>query len=221
MSNDPVCYVIRVSDAGLSTLDHEQRIAVLEAALAAARSQLQARDLLIQTLRVQIARLKRMQFGKSSEKLDWQIEQLELALEELEAEAAVADERKPVEQRPERPSPIRSLPPHLPRDEIVHEPATGVCACPSCGGALRPLAADADEMLDIVPVSWRVVRHIRPKYSCRACETIVQAPAPVKAVARGKATFGTLAHIVVSKFDHHLPLYRQAEMMAAQGIEID
>ena len=69
--------------------------------------------------------------------------------------------------------------------------------------------------------SWRVVRHIRPKYSCRACETIVQAPAPVKAIARGKATFATLAHIVVAKFDHHLPLYRQAEMMAAQGIDID
>src|SRR3546814_16350804 len=76
-------------------------------------------------------------------------------------------------------------------------------------------------MLDAVLVQWRVVRTIRPKYSCRSCEKIVQASAPVKAIARGKATFGTLAHIVVSKFDHHLPLYRQAEIMAAQGIEID
>ena len=76
-------------------------------------------------------------------------------------------------------------------------------------------------MLDAVPVQWRVVRTIRPKYSCRACEKIVQAAAPVKAIARGKATFGTLAHVVVAKFDHHLPLYRQAEMMAAQGIDID
>ena len=76
-------------------------------------------------------------------------------------------------------------------------------------------------MLDAVPVQWRVVRTIRPKYSCRTCEKIVQAPAPVKAIARGKATFRTLAHVIVSKFDHHLPLYRQAEMMAAQGIEID
>ncbi|MEQ6335761.1 transposase, partial [Sphingobium sp. MK2] len=70
-------------------------------------------------------------------------------------------------------------------------------------------------------MQWRVIRTIRPKYSCRACEKIVQAPAPVKAIARGKATFGTLAHVVVSKFDHHLPLYRQAEIMAVQGIEID
>ena len=223
-----VCYASGVSDTALATVDRDDRIAALEAllaerdaALADARAELLARDLLIQTLRVQIARLRRMQFGKSSEKLDRQIEQLELALEELEAEAAVADERKTAATVVERPSPVRALPPHLPRDEIVHEPATGSCACPSCGGALRPLAADADEMLDVVPVSWRVVRHIRPKYSCRACEAVVQAPAPVKAIARGKATFATLAHVVVAKFDHHLPLYRQSEMMAAQGIGID
>lgn len=103
----------------------------------------------------------------------------------------------------------------------MHEPATGTCACPSCGGVLRPLGRDADELLDVAPVSWRVVRHIRPKYSCRSCEHIVQAPAPVKAVAKGRATFATLAHVVVAKFDHHLPLYRQAEMMAAQGVDLD
>src|SRR3546814_6664831 len=66
-----------------------------------------------------------------------------------------------------------------------------------------------------------VIRTVRPKYSCRACDKIVQAPAPAKAIARGKASFATLAHVVVHKFDHHLPLYRQAEMMAAQGIDID
>jgi transposase len=76
-------------------------------------------------------------------------------------------------------------------------------------------------MLDVLPVQWRVVRTVRPKYSCRSCEKIVQAAAQPKVIARGKASFATLAHVVVSKFDHHLPLYRQAEMMAAQGIEID
>jgi transposase len=86
---------------------------------------------------------------------------------------------------------------------------------------LRPLGEDGDEILDVAPVQWRVIRTVRPKYSCRSCEKIVQAPAPVKAVARGKATFATLAHVVVNKFDHHLPLYRQAEIMAAQGIELD
>ena len=111
----------------------------------------------------------------------------------------------------------QTLPAHLPREEQRIEPEQGNCACPDCGGVLRPLGQDSDEVLDAVPVQWRVVRTIRPKYSCRACEKIVQAPAPVKAIARGKATFGTLAHVVVSKFDHHLPLYRQAEIMAAQG----
>jgi transposase len=101
------------------------------------------------------------------------------------------------------------------------EPASGTCACPSCGGELRAFASDADELLDVVPVNWRVIRHIRPKYSCRKCERIVQAPAQPKPIARGKASFATLAHVVVAKFDHHLPLYRQAEMMAAQGIDID
>lgn len=217
-----------MSNDALSTPDRDQRIAALEVllakrdtALANARAELQNRDLLIQTLRVQIARLRRMQFGQSSEKLDRQIEQLELALEELEAEAATIEVGKTASSAPERPAAVRALPAHLPREEVVHEPVTGACACPSCGGVLRPLGRDADELLDVVPVSWRVVRHVRPKYSCRSCERIVQAPAPVKAIARGKATFGTLAHVVVSKFDHHLPLYRQAEMMAAQGVELD
>ena len=77
------------------------------------------------------------------------------------------------------------------------------------------------EMLDALPVHWRVVRNVRPKYSCRTCEKIVQTAAPVKAVERGEMTFSTLSHVVVSKFEHHLPLYRQSEMMAAQGLDID
>jgi|TARA_R100000501_G_scaffold14813_1_gene26860 transposase len=204
-----------VSDAASSNPDKDARIAELEAALA-------ARDTLIDTLRFQLAQLRRMTFGQSSEKLSAQIEQLELTLEELEGEAAVADVRQATSaQRSERPSPVRSLPPHLPRDEQRIEPETGRCNCPECGGTLRPLGEDSDEILDVLPVQWRVIRTIRPKYSCRACEKIVQAPARAKAVARGKASFGTLAHVVVSKFDHHLPLYRQAEMMAAQGLDID
>ena len=74
-------------------------------------------------------------------------------------------------------------------------------------------------MLDIEPVVFKVIRHVRPKFSCRACEKIVQAPAPDKAIVRGKASFRMIGHIIVSKFDHHLPLYRQAEMMAAQGVD--
>src|SRR5205807_6320000 len=74
---------------------------------------------------------------------------------------------------------------------------------------------------DIEPIVFKVIRHVRPKFSCRACEKIVQAPAPDKAIACGKASFRMIGHIIVSKFDHHLPLYRQAEMMAAQGVDID
>jgi transposase len=212
---------MQVSGTDLSSADKDARIAELEAALAAARADISARDILIDTLRVQIARLRRIQFGKSSEKLDTQIAQLELALEDLEAEAIIADALRPEAALADRPPPVRSLPLHLPREERRIEPDEGSCTCPNCGGALRPLGQDSDEMLDVLPVQWRVVRTIRPKYSCRACEKIVQAPAPVKAIARGKATFGTLAHVIVSKYDHHLPLYRQAEMMAAQGMEID
>ena len=209
-----------MSDAASSWPAQDARIAELEAALA-------ARDTLIDTLRVQLAQLRRMTFGQSSEKLSLQIEQLELTLEELEGPlyslwAAAADVRKDEPMaKAERLSPVRSLPPHLPRAEQRIEPEAGNCTCPDCGGALRPLGEDSDEMLDVLPVQWRVIRTIRPKYSCRACEKIVQAPAPPKAIARGKASFATLAHVVVNKFDHHLPLYRQAEMMAAQGLDID
>ena len=203
-----------MSDAAAFPCDKDARIAALEAALA-------ARDSVIAALRVQLAQLRRMTFGPSSEKLTLQIEQLELALEELEGEAELADVHQPTAKQPERPAPVRSLPPHLPREERRIEPADGSCTCPDCGGTLRPLSEDSDEMLDVLPVQWRVVRTVRPKYSCRACEKIVQAPAPPKAIARGKASFATLAHVVVNKFDHHLPLYRQAEMMAAQGIDID
>jgi len=197
-----------------SCLDKDARIAELEAAVA-------ARDTLIETLRVQLAQLRRLTFGRSSEKLSRQIEQLELALEELEGEAEAAPARVSTPASRERATPNRALPDHLPRIEQRIEPTTANCACPACSGALRLLGCDSDEMLDLVPVQWRVVRIVRPKYSCRACEKIVQADVPTKAIARGKATFATLAHPVVSKYSHHLPLYRQAEMMAAQGLPVD
>jgi transposase len=195
-------------------------LALRDAALAEAKAELLHRDLLIETMRVQLARLRRMQFGASSEKLSAEIAQLELALEELEAAAPVA-QSSTVPPNSERPTPMRALPDLLPREDVIAQPPSGTCACPDCGGILRKLGEDSAEQLDVAPVQWRVVRTIRPKYSCRVCEKIVQAPAPIKAIARGKATFATLAHVIVSKFDHHLPLYRQSEMMAAQGVDID
>jgi transposase len=235
-----------VSDSLLHPRDKDARIASLEAllaerdaSLAEAKAELLHRDLLIETMRVQLARLRRMQFGASSEKLSAEIAQLELALEELEAAAPLA-QASPPPPKSERSTPVRALPDHLPREDVIAEPPSGTCACPDCGGILRKLGEDSAEQLDVAPVQWRVVRTIRPKYSCRSCEKIAQAPAPVKAVTRGKATFATLAHVIVSKFDHHLPLYRQSEMKAkgtsrlrrtdraagmspevAQGVDID
>jgi transposase len=209
-----------VSDSLLLASDKDAKIASLEALLAEAKAELLHRDMLIETMRVQLARLRRMQFGASSEKLSAEIAQLELALEELEAAAPVA-QASTVPPKPERSSPVRALPDHLPREDVVAGPSSGTCTCPDCGGSLRKLGEDSAEQLDVAPVQWRVVRTIRPKYSCRVCEKIVQASAPVKAIARGKATFATLAHVIVAKFDHHLPLYRQSEMMAAQGVDID
>jgi transposase len=213
-------YGLIVSDSLLISSDKDAKIAALEALLAEARAELLHRDLLIETMRVQLARLRRMQFGASSEKLSAEIAQLELALEELEAAGPVA-QSSTVPPKSERPTPMRALPDHLPREDVIAQPPSGTCACPDCGGTLRTLGEDSAEQLDVAPVQWRVVRTIRPKYSCRVCEKIVQAPAPVKAIARGKATFATLAHVIVAKFDHHLPLYRQSEMMAAQGVDID
>jgi transposase len=110
------------------------------------------------------------------------------------------------------------LPDHLPREEVVHSAAH---ACPSCGGALRRIGEDVTETLDYVPGRFKVIRHIREKLSCRACDTVVAAPAPDHAIARGRAGAGLLAHIVVSKYDDHLPLYRQAEIFAREKVSLE
>ena len=209
----------------IETLRHlvaaqRQALDAERAAREAAEHALLSRELLIEKLKIQIARLKRLHFGRSSEKLTAEIAQLELALEEMETAEAELAPRAPTSVRARKVA-DRSLPPLLPRQEIVHLPPGGDCACPACGGRLRPLGQDADEVLDLEPVVYKVIRHVRPKFSCRVCETIVQAPAPDKPIARGKASFRVVAHVIVSKFDHHLPLYRQAEMMAAQGVDID
>src|SRR3546814_14444297 len=139
-----------------------------------------------------------MTFCQSSEKLALQIEQLELALEELEGEAEVADSRTTDRVPAERVSPVRALPDHLLRAERRIEPEAGSCTCPDCGGALRPLGDDRDEQLDVAPLQWRVIRTLRPKYRCRACDRIVPAPAPVKAIPTGRAPFASLTHPVLT-----------------------
>jgi transposase len=179
----------------------------------------------IAKLRFQLARYRRAEFGRSSEKLAHEIEQLELEIETLETDqaerlgaaspvVAAAIESAVEAQKPAR----RPLLDHLPREEVAH-PAP--CACPSCGGALRRIGEDVTETLDYVPGRFKVIRHIREKLSCRACDTIVATPAPDHAITRGRAGAGLLAHIVVSKYDDHLPLYRQAEIFAREGVDLE
>jgi transposase len=141
----------------------------LQALVRVLAGDVKSKGLLIEQLKAQIAKLRRMQFGKSSEKIDHEIAQLELQLDELHEDdgyaaatrpAAVQDLIKRVPEKPYR----KPLPDHLPREEEVHEPA---CTCPSCGGTMRKLGEDVTEVLEYVPASFKVIRHVRPKLSCR------------------------------------------------------
>src|SRR5580658_1166820 len=138
-------------------------------------AQLRSRDVLIEQLKLQLARLKRMKFGRSSEQLDAQVAQLEFGLEELEASAAAHLPNKPLSPEPASQPSRKPLPDHLPREPHVHQPPTGACNCRDCGGVLRTLGVDSSELLEYVPEHWKVHRHVRPKYSCSGCQRIVQA----------------------------------------------
>ncbi|MBV8189151.1 MAG: transposase, partial [Alphaproteobacteria bacterium] len=180
---------------------------------------LKNKTLEIERLKLRLAKLQRMKFGPSSEKLERAIAQLELALEELEASEdapksppaaieAIASERKKPARRP--------LPDHLARERVVHPPVT---ACPACGGQVRALGEDKSEVLEYVPGHFKVIEHVRPKVSCRSCEAIHQAPSPVLPIERGRPGSGLLAHVLVAKYSDHLPLYRQSEIYAREGVE--
>ena len=163
-----------------------------------------------------------MQFGRSSERLATEADQLELALEELETEAPTpppAEDPTDTAAKPERRKPARRpLPEHLPRKVIEHGAEAHACA--ACGGTLRRLGEDVTEVLDWLPGRFRVLRHIRPKFSCRGCEAVSQAPAPSLPIRRGRATAGLLAHVLVAKYADHLPLYRQSEIYARAGLDL-
>jgi transposase len=178
-----------------------------------------SREVEIEKLKIELARLKRLRYGRSSEKLDERIAQLELVLEELEAsEAQLAPLKTTLAPAEPTPRPTRRpLPEHLPRESVTHQPQ---CTCPECGGALRPLGEDVSEVLEYVPGRFRVIRHVRPKLSCGRCSTIVQSSAPSRPIAKGLAGPGLLAHVLVSKYCDHLPLYRQSEIYAREGVEL-
>jgi transposase len=208
------------------------------------------RDLMIEKLKLQIARMKRARFGQSSEQHDSHILQLELIVEDLEstagtivsgalatntetsteisteasneAQAIVADAKAP-------PPRARALPAHLPRERVRYEPinaaaaANAACGCKHCGAAaneLTHLGDDEAELLEYVPSRFKVIVQVRPKYLCGGCRAISQADAPTRPLKRSYAGAGLLAHVLTSKYADHLPLYRQSDIYAREGVEL-
>jgi transposase len=214
---------IIVTQAADVATEREMR-AAREAELSAAKAGLVAKALEIEKLKLQIARLRRQQFGRSSEKVARTIEQLELVLEDLEAEVAApaataaAPDVEPSPSRAKPKSGRKPLPAHLPRREVRHEPS---CTCPACGGEMRKVGEDATEILDYIPGHFEVIRHVRPAFSCRRCESMVQTPMPSLPIERGQPGAGLLAHVLVGKYCDHLPLYRQSGIYAREGVELD
>ncbi len=204
-------------------------IIALQAENAKMSATLQAHDQLIQTLRLRIAKLKKQVFGKSSEKIEREIEQLELALEDLLIAAAESN-TAPIDEPDEEASIVALADTHekimrrRPRvsDKAVRERREldpGSC-CPECGGELRLVGEDTSEILDMIAAQMKVIEVARLKKSCRCCEKMVQVPAPSRPIPGSMAGAGLLAYILVSKFDDHLPLYRLNEIFARMGADI-
>jgi len=168
-----------------------------------------------------IEKLQRSQFGRKSERLD--ADQLALGLEDLDADIARVEARLPAtgsDTGAGEPSPRqRRLPEHLPREDVTVD--VEAHACPQCSGEFHVIGESISEMLDFVPARFRVLRIRRPKYGCRACGTIHQAPAPERPITKGLASPGLLAHVITAKYCDHTPLYRQAQIFARQGIEME
>ena len=192
----------------------QERVDSQEAALASRAAE-------IEHLKLLIAKLRRMQFGRKSEKLDRQIEQLELRLEDLQADEGAAPIEVPKTARtaPEVPQ-RKPLPEHLPRDTRTYLPESAE-RCTQCGAAMKQLGEDVSEQLEYVPASFRVIRHVRPKFACSCCDHITQAAAPSRPIERGLAGLGLLAHVLVSRFADHVPLYRQSVIYAREGVELE
>ena len=201
-------------------------IAALQAENARMSATLQAHEQLVQALRLRIAKLQKQAFGKSSEKIEREIAQLELALEDLlvavaekrdgsvEEEVPAAIDAAVAEIKPRRRPRVSDT---TPRERRELDP--GSC-CPDCGGDLRVVGEDVSELLDMVAAQMKVIQIARVKKSCRRCEKMVQPAAPSRPIPGSMAGPGLLAQILVSKFDDHLPLYRQNEIYARMGVDI-
>jgi len=192
--------------------NHADDTATLKAVIASQRNE-------IEHLKLIVARLQRLQFGRRAERLDVSIDQLSLLADAPSSAGTAPVVSSQEAPRPERRKPVRKpLPAHLPRETVLH--ASDCACCPDCGGTLRRIGEDVAEMLEYVPARFKVIRHVRPKFACGGCEAIVQMPAPARPIARGLAGPGLLAHVLVSKYCDHLPLYRQSAIYAREDIDL-
>lgn len=192
---------------------------------AALKAMLVAREAEIDRLRQIIKEMQRHRFGRRAETLP--VDQLLLGLEEAEQVEAEGIAREETGDPAKREAHARkrranrgSLPAHLPRIErVVDVPDK---ACPCCRGEMHVMGEDVSERLDVVPAQFQVIVTRRPKYACRSCEeVVVQAPAPARLIEGGIPTEATVAHVLVSKYADHLPLYRQAQIYGRQGVNLD
>jgi transposase len=209
--------------------ERDAALAERDAALAERDADLLSARLEIEKLKVQLAALRRERYGKSSERLAAEISQLEMLIGDLEEDAAERETAAAEKERrakgksdkPRKPALRRPLPEHLPRETVLHEP---VLAC-HCGCTdpkrLTCLGEDVTEVLEKIPARLKVIRHVRPRYACRACEAMLQAPAPALPIEKGRPGPGLLAHVLVSKYLDGLPLYRLSGILAREGVEIE
>jgi transposase len=206
--------------------DATARAARVEAELAVAKARASDDQALLAHLRLQIEKLRRQLYGQRSERTVRLLDQMELALEELEssatedeiaAEQAVAKTTHVAAFSRKRPA-RKPFPEHLPRERVV-EPRPAACLC--CGGGrLRKLGEDITETLEVVPRQWKVIQHVREKFTCRDCEKVSQAPTPFHVTARGWAGASLLAMVLFEKYGQHQPLNRQAERYAREGVPL-
>lgn len=202
----------------------EARAEAAESALVQARAVVSTSEAMIKHLKLEIAKLRRDQYGHSSERRARLIDQMEMQIEELEA-AATEDEIAAGKAKTtavagfERRRPVRKpFPDHLPRERVVIDAPT---ACSCCGSdRIVKMGEDITETLEVIPRRWKVIQTVREKFTCRACEKISQPPAPFHTTLRGWAGPNLLAMILFEKFGQHQPLNRQAERYAKEGVDL-
>ncbi len=219
LPNDLAAAHARIRLERAARLEAEARVRQAEAEVSSTRLE-------IERLKLLLAKARREQYGRSSERGTKLIEQLELQLAELEESASEDETAAEIAAPGKRAFPSggtrkparRPLPETLPRERIVY-PAP--CACPKCGGPVRKLGEDVTESLECEPRRWKVVEHVREKVSCRSCEAISQPPAPSHPIARGRAGPSLLALVLAAKYGQHLPLTRQSTIYAGEGVELD